>query len=324
MKHLNRGAGILAVVIASASCSGPQATSGAKSPGVILTTFQPLYSFTSKVVEGSPCLKVVNLAPRNLGPHEFNLEDPVHGDKCREAARGAVAVVTLRSLPVAPAFDRIYPWCRRENIRIVEIDPSVSWDSSVPKLALLEDPEDTASSAGRINSVEVTNPNPHVWLSLSHAIKLIEGIERDIAALDPDHAALCRRNADSFQKELRTLKADVERKLAAADRLSVVTLTEGFPYLTSDLGIQVVDYILSPKDAAQVTARIKASGARVVLAEEAPDAATVQAIAAAGARVVVLSTLEEGWGEGDRLDSDGYLKGMKDNLRKLVEALLAK
>jgi ABC-type Zn uptake system ZnuABC Zn-binding protein ZnuA len=312
---------LLAMTLTLASCSAAKAAPPPRSPGVILTTFQPLYSFASKVVEGSPCLAVLNLAPRNQGPHDFNLEDPAQGVKCRDAVRGALAVVTLRSLPVAPAFDRIYPWCRKENIRIVEIDPAVSWDASVPKLPLLEDPEDSASSAGRSAPVEVMNPNPHVWLSVSHAIRLVEGIVRDVCALDPDHAALYQRNADSFQKELRSLKAEAERKLADVDRLSLVTLTEGFPYLTSDLGIQVLDYILSPKDAAQVTARVKASGARVVLAEEAPDAPTTQAIAAAGARLVVLSTLEEGWGEGDRVDPDGYLKGMKENLRKLVEAL---
>jgi ABC-type Zn uptake system ZnuABC Zn-binding protein ZnuA len=324
MKLLRRAGWLQATALALASCSAAPTAPESKSPGVILTTFQPLYSFASKVVEGSPCLKVVNLAPRSLGPHEFNLEDPAQGGKCREAVRGALAVVTLRSLPVAPAFDRIYPWCRKENIRIVEIDPAVSWDSSIPRLPLLEDPEDTAASAGRIAPLEVTNPNPHVWLSLSHAIRLVEGIVRDVCALDPDHAALYRRNADSYQKELRSLKAEYERKLADVDRLSLVTLTEGFPYLTSDLGIQVVDYILSPKDAAQLSARLKASGAHVVLAEETPDAPTTQAITAAAGRLVVLSTLEEGWGEGDRIDPDGYLKGMKENLKKLAEALHAK
>jgi hypothetical protein len=37
--------------------------------------------------------------------------------------------------------------------------------------------------------------------------------------------------------------------------------------------------------------------------------------------VVVLRTLEAGWGEGERVEADGYLMGMKDNLKKLAGAL---
>ena len=100
------------------------------------------------------------------------------------------------------------------------------------------------------------HPNPHVWLSLGHAIRLVEAIARDVSALDPERGTLYRANASKFQAELRALKTDAERKLAGVDQLAVAALTEGFPYLTSDLGIAVLDYLLEPRGASEVAERV--------------------------------------------------------------------
>lgn len=323
-----RSARLVAVLLSLAACAGPGPERGPSAPAaappsrrLILTTFQPLYSFSVKVVEGSPCLDVVNLAPRGQGPHDFHIEEPEHAARCRDFVHRAEAVVTLRSLPLAPASERVYAWCRRENVRIVEIDPAVCWDPGAPRLPLIPDPEDTARARERGGARGGVLPNPHVWLSLSHAVRLVERIAVDAAALDPDHAALYRENAARFEKALRGLKAEYERKLAGVDSPAVAALTEGFPYLTADFGIDVVDYILKPKGPEEVAARVRAAGVKVVLAEEPPAPEVARAVAAAGARVVVLTTIEEGWGTGDALDPDGYLNAMRANLEALLQAL---
>lgn len=291
---------------------------------LVLTSFQPLYSLASTVVEGSPCLEVVNLAPRARGPHDFDLDDPAQAGRCRDLARRAEAVVTLRSLPLAPAFDRLYPWCRRENIRIVEIDPAAAWDPAAPGLPLIPNPADSARAreAAREGApVRDAAPNPHVWLSLTHAAQLAEGIARDEAALDPDHAALYRANAARLARALRGLKAAYEKRFAEIESLRVVALTEGFPYLTADFGIDVADYILSPKGPREIAERVRAAGVKAALAEEPPAPDVARAVEEAGAAVVVLTTIEEGWGEGESLDPDGYLKAMRENLERLHRAL---
>lgn len=309
---------VFALATALGSCSTPPEGPAGSQTRLVLTTFQPTFSFASAVLKGSTALEAVNLAPPNLGPHEFVIDDPAHRERCRGLVRRADAVVTLRSLPVAPAFGRVYPWCRRENVRIVEIDPSVTWDGSAPKLALIPNPEDSAKG-GSAGAGEPA-PNPHVWLSLTHAGRLVEALALDVIALDPARTSLYRANADSFERELRRLKSEFERLLI--DASPVAALTEGFPYLCADFGIDVADYLLEPRGPADITARIKAARVKVVLAEDPPLKEVADAVAAAGARVVVLTTLEEGW-EG-RLESDGYLKGMRSNLSKLVEAFRAK
>jgi ABC-type Zn uptake system ZnuABC Zn-binding protein ZnuA len=306
-----------ALLFMLAGCSAAGGGETGRGEALVLTTFQPTYSFAWQVALGSPALRVVNLAPRSKGPHEFSLDDPETGAASRELVRRAAAVVTLRSLPVSPAMDRVYPWCRNENIRIVEIDPAVTWDPGKPRLALVADPEDSALSAKAGESERP--PNPHVWLSLSHAVRMVERIAEDFGRLDPDHAELYARNADRYEKALRALKAEFDARLSGAD--SVAALTEAFPYLTADFGIPVADYLLAEMTPEQATARIRRAGVRVVLAEEAPEPALARAVKQAGARIVVLRTLETGWGEGEALDPGGYLKGMRANLEKLAHAV---
>jgi ABC-type Zn uptake system ZnuABC Zn-binding protein ZnuA len=285
---------------------------------VILTTFQPLFSFARAVVAGDPGVEVWNLAPRKEGPHDFNLDDPAVGARCRPIVEKAEAVITLRSLPVAPAFDRLYPWCRVANLRIVEIDPSAQWEVGTPRLPLIADPPDTARARERGEAKGPVPPNPHIWLSLSHAVRLVERISNDIVTLDPTHRRFYWANTARYQARLRALKAEFEKRLAGADR--VATLTEAFPYLTADFGLGVADYILEPKDSAEVGERVRAAKVKVVLAEGEPEAKVRAAVEQAGAKVVVLRTLEAGWGEGERVEPDGYLRGMRDNLEKLAGA----
>lgn len=309
---------ILTLGLASCASTSPEASGTGKR--LVLTSFQPTYSFTSWVLTGSSVYEVVNLAPPELGPHEFVIDSPDHVNRCRNLLERADAVVTLRGLPVAPAFARLYPWCRREKIRIIEIDPSVTWDAETPKLALIPNPEDSAKAVPAGLPDGERAPNPHVWLSLSHAVRMIEAIARDVMLLDPSNAALYRRNADRAEHKLRLLKAEFEGKLV--DAPPVAALTEGFPYLCSDFGIDVADYLLEPRGPAQITSRIKAARVRVVLAEEPPEKSILEAVSAAGAKVVVLTTLEEGW--GGKLEVDGYLEGMRSNLNLLVEAFRAR
>ena len=87
------------------------------------------------------------------------------------------------------------------------------------------------------------------------------------------------------------------------------------------LDLHVADYLLGVQDAAEVQRRVQASGARVALAEEEPSPELRAAVERAGARIVVLSTLEHGHGNGPRLDPQGYLLGMRENLEALYRAL---
>ena len=303
---------LLALVLAVAARGAPPAQ-------LVLTSFQPLYSFACAVAKGSAGIEVQNLAPRALGPHDFKVDAPEHAARCRALVQRATALLTLRTVGVAPEFDRLYPWSRELNVRIVEVDPLATWKPGATKLPLIADPPDTARAREAGKPRDRIN-NPHVWLSLSHAIAMVGAVAHDFALLDPPNAALYAANAAAYQDQLRELRRDASARLQEADD-RVASLTEGFPYLTADLGLEVADYILDPKSDAEISARVKAAAVRVVLAEEPPAKNVAAAVEAAGAKVVVLSTLEEGWGTGDALSAGGYLEAMRANVERLAGAI---
>lgn len=292
---------------------------------LILTSFQPLYSWAVALAgedqEGDHGeFEVLNLAPRSLGPHDYDPWSPEHRTRFEDAVRAATALVTLRSVSLAEHFDSLYARARAANVRIVEIDLAAPLLPDLPRLALIPEPQDGAAACAATGGASGA-PNPHLWLSLSHAALMVEHLARDLGALDPSRAVAYRVRSERYRRRLLDLRAAALERLAALQWTEVAALTEGFPYLTADLGIQVVDYVIDPIAPAELEGRLRRSGARVVLAEEPPPPETEAAIGAAGAVLVVLRTLEEGYGEGSALQPDGYYLGMQENLERLVAAL---
>ena len=299
----------------------PAGERGTRSAGVegrkeieVVATFLPLYAFAAAVAEGSGKIGVTRLAPPEVGPHEYDPERAPYRAPFVEEMRRARAIVTLRTLSLAPRFDRLYPLARRENIYIVEIDPAASWLPDVPRLPLMAEPVDSRHGAA------AEGVNPHIWLSLSHAALLVDRIGRDFAALDREDAGRYRRNAARYRRMLWKLRAAYAAKFARLDPPVIVSLTEGFPYLTADLGLEIADYILAPRSVEEIGERIEAAGAGVVLAEAPPAGAVRREIEARGARLLLLDTLEKGGTAAPDMGEDPYLSGMRRNLDALYAA----
>lgn len=287
-------------------------------PRLVLTSFQPLYSLAWEVARGSPGLRVENLAPPDLGPHDFDVTDPALARRYR----AATALVTLRRLHLAASFDQLYPAGRRHNIYLVELDPLQTWTPGASAMRFLPNPRDGRRHPGAAPPGD--GWNPHVWLSLSHAARMGESLAGDFAALDPGQADRYRGNAASLARRLLGLRDRTLARLAPLEAPELVSLTEGFPYLTADLDLPVLDYVLAPADATEVEQRVRAAGVRVVLAEQPPAADVLRAVARAGARLVVLDTIERGTaGRAGGLDPRGYELAMRRNLDRLYRALAA-
>ncbi|RME53792.1 MAG: zinc ABC transporter substrate-binding protein [Deltaproteobacteria bacterium] len=307
---------VFAALLALTGQGGPKGTIEPGEEIEILTTFQPLFSFATAVAAGSPRIRVTNLAPPGVGPHEYDPRAEAFHPAFAEAVRGAAAIVTLRTVSLSPLFDLLYPLARREKIYIVEIDPAARWTPEEPRLPFLRNPVDSRHG----EPTEVINP--HLWLSLSIAAILVERMGEEFAALDPGNGARYRENAARYAGRLRKLRALYAVKFSELDLPPIVALTEAFPYLTTDFDLAVTDYILSPRSPQEVGERIEQARARIVLAESPPPEEVRRIVAAQGARLCILDTLEKGRGTGNDLDPAGYLEGMTENLEKLYRAIV--
>ncbi|MGM0444315.1 MAG: hypothetical protein ACQEQV_09025, partial [Fibrobacterota bacterium] len=88
--------------------------------------------------------------------------------------------------------DALFPRVREKNIRVVELDPSLSLRKGTPRPARL--------------SLPSGKTNPFIWLSATNTAYMIKSLARDLVALNPADSAQIGTNRDSLMKNLRTLQ----------------------------------------------------------------------------------------------------------------------
>jgi len=194
-------------------------------------------------------------------------------------ATDADAVIGLRSLW---ADDPLYPISRRSNIRIVEVDAARPVDGALPGIAVQPD-----------NKVEGLNSQP--WLSSNNMGRMADVMAADLVRLAPEAKPAIEANLAALKQRLLKFSADSEARLAGADNLSVMSLSDHFGYLIGGLNLELIgidarpDAEWTPDALKQLGATLKENDVAVVLHHRQPSDAVKAVIAEAGSRLVVLS-----------------------------------
>ena len=194
------------------------------------------------------------------------------------AAARADAVVGLRS--VWPA-DPLYPLARRVNVRVVEIDAARPLD-------------------GTVTGVTTRADAPFPWLGIANAGRMADIVAADLRRLYPAEDATIAANLARVKRSLLEVSAHAAQALVAAPDPSVAALSDRFSYLAADLGLEVRrvwaldDRDWTPTQLSELTAWLRREDIPVVLHHREPAAPIVEAVAAGGAKLVVLDTLEKG------------------------------
>lgn len=261
--------------------------------GLVNTTFaadsaKPLHVLASLPITyglGEVLLKgtQVNLeraAPANLpGSRQSAYFTGRGAPALAKLATDADAVIGVRSLW---ADDSLYPISRRSNIRIVEIDAARPVDGALPGIAVQPD-----------NKVDGLNSQP--WLSSNNMGRMADVMAADLVRLAPTAKPTIEANLAALKQRLLKFSADSEARLASADNLSVMSLSEHFGYLIGSLNLELIgvdarpDTEWTPEALKQLTATLKDNDVAVVMHHRQPSDAVKAAIAESGSRLVVLS-----------------------------------
>ncbi|WP_223483849.1 metal ABC transporter substrate-binding protein [Pseudomonas sp. A-RE-19] len=191
----------------------------------------------------------------------------------------ADAVIGLRSLW---PDDPLYPNARRSNIRIIEIDAARPVDGALPGIAVQPG-----------SKVDGLNSQP--WLASNNMGRMADVMAADLVRLAPAAKPKIDANLAALKQRLLKLSADSESRLANADNLSVMSLSDHFGYLIGGLNLELVgldarpDAEWTPEALTQLGATLKANDVAVVLHHRQPSDAVKTVIAGAGSRLVVLS-----------------------------------
>ncbi|HGM5551859.1 TPA: metal ABC transporter substrate-binding protein [Pseudomonas putida] len=213
-------------------------------------------------------------------------------------ATDADAVIGIRSLW---ADDPLYPIARRSNIRIVEVDAARPVDGALPGIAVQP-------------GLKVDGLNSQPWLASNNMGRMADVIATDLVRLAPSAKPKIEANLAALKQRLLKLSADSEARLAEADNLSVLSLSDHFGYLIGSLNLELIGQDPRPdsewtvQELKQLTATLKDNDVALVLHHRQPSEAVKAAIAESGSHLLVLST--------DAEDPVAELEGNVDLLLK--------
>ncbi|MFC3939017.1 metal ABC transporter substrate-binding protein [Pseudomonas gingeri NCPPB 3146 = LMG 5327] len=218
----------------------------------------------------------------------------------QKLASNADAVIGLRSLW---PDDPLYPMARRSNVRIVEVDAARPVDGSLPGIAV---------QPGQ--GVDGLNSQP--WLSSNNLGRMADVIAADLVRLAPEAKPKIESNLATLKQRLLKLSADSETRLAKADNLSVVSLSERFNYLVGGLNLDLIevdarsDEQWTPEALAKLGETLKDAEVKVVLDHRQPPEAVKSTISQAGSTLLVLDT-----------EGSDPLTGLQDSINQVLATL---
>jgi ABC-type Zn uptake system ZnuABC Zn-binding protein ZnuA len=245
----------------------------------VLASLPITYGLGEVLLKGTD-VKLERAAPDNLpGSRQTAYFTGRGAPALAKLATDADAVIGLRSLW---PDDPLYPISRRSNIRIIEVDAARPVDGALPGIAVQPD-----------NKVDGLNSQP--WLASNNMGRMADVMAADLVRLAPTAKPAIEANLATLKQRLLKLSADSEARLAAADNLSVMSLSDHFGYLIGGLNLELVgldarpDAEWTPEALKALAATLKDNDVAVVLHHRQPSESVKAVIAEAGSRLVVLS-----------------------------------
>ena len=269
----------------------------------VLTSIQSVYSIVKNITKDSD-IEVYSIFDSDVSM-DYGKSAFDNSDLDLSSAKEAVAVVD-----VAKVWnnDYLYEYARRKNIRIVEIDASYSFSGNdYLSLSLL--------------NYKNGDRNPYVWMSFQNVIKMANIVADDLSELFPENSKIIEKNLTKFSQEIKEIENGYLEKTLTLNSLSVITLTENLDYLFNDLNI-----FFNYTDSNEVTVKnvseiMKRNNSKIFISDRWIKKEIINEIEKKGGKFLVLDTFNIPRELDGKMDPDGYLKGMKENMEKLVEAM---
>ena len=269
----------------------------------VLTSIQSVYSIVKNITKDSD-IEVYSIFDSDVSM-DYGKSAFDNSDLDLSSAKEAVAVVD-----VAKVWnnDYLYEYARRKNIRIVEIDASYSFSGNdYLSLSLL--------------NYKNGDRNPYVWMSFQNVIKMANIVADDLSELFPENSKIIEKNLTKFSQEIKEIENGYLEKTLTLSSLSVITLTENLDYLFNDLNI-----FFNYTDSNEVTVKnvseiMKRNNSKIFISDRWIKKEIINEIEKKGGKFLVLDTFNIPREVDGKMDPDGYIKGMKENMEKLVEAM---
>ncbi|MDO5739719.1 MAG: metal ABC transporter substrate-binding protein [Ornithinimicrobium sp.] len=275
----------------------------------IAASFYPLEYLTSRIA-GDHAV-VTTLTGPGVEPHEVELSPRVVG-----SLSSTDLVVYARGLQ--PAVD--------SAVDGQAADHQLDVNTAINLLRLEGDGTEETQAHEGDDGHDHGNVDPHFWLDPTLYQKVGASIERELATLDPAHAADYEANLADLSRDLTALDKDYVEGLASCASRTLVTTHQAFGYLAHRYDLHEIsitglapDTEPSPGRLAEVTAQIRDQGVTTVFTEPLLSDVVARTVAAeTGTGVLILDPVE---GLTSSSAGTDYLQIMRANLSSLREGL---
>jgi len=291
---------ILIFMLSFLSACGSQAVNNEKGRAAapdavtLATTFYPLYIEAANITKDIPGVRLINIAPPTTGClHDYQL-NPEDLKKMSEAD-----ILVINGAGMETFTDKIV--------------------SQLPELKIIDASRDIPLIKG-----EGDEYNPHVWVSITNAIKQVRNIGEQLAILDPDRAVQYTANTDVYAAKLADLRARMHQVIDNAGGKDIITFHEAFPYFAQEFNLNIIAVIErepgaepSAAELSETIKIIKETGTKVIFTEPQYPARSAETIAReTGIKLYMLDPAVTG-----AMEPDAYLNIMEKNMDILKEAL---
>ena len=267
----------------------------------IVTSFYPMYISTINVTKDIPGVKVVNLTKPIIGClHDYQMSP----DDMKTLSSADVFVVNGAGME--SFMEKVMK--ERKDLKVIEASRGIE---------LISEKSDHGDHSHE-------SSNPHVWVSVSLAMKQVANIAEGLASADPKNADKYMANAKTYLEKLVALKKKMHEALDGAKNKRIVTFHEAFPYFAKEFGFEIAAVIErepgsepNAKELAETIENVRKTGIKFLFTEPQYPAKCAEIIAReTGAKVYILDPVVTG-----SMEADAYIKIMERNLETLRKAL---
>ncbi len=261
----------------------------------IVTSFYPIYVEVANIAHDVPGVKVINMTKPQTGClHDYSLTPA----DLKTLERASVFVVNGAGME--SFMNKVIE--AQKDLKIIEASKGIEL----------------------IKGDDEEGDNPHVWVSITDAIKQVENIAGELAEIDNKNAEKYKENARVYIEKLEALKKKMHDGLGDVSNKDIVTFHEAFPYFAKEFNLNIVSVIErepgsspTPKELEETINIIKAANIKALFAEPQYSTHAAETIAReTGAKVY---TLDPGVTGDGSLNS--YIDAMEKNYNTLKEAL---
>jgi zinc transport system substrate-binding protein len=236
----------------------------------VVTTIFPLYDFARQV--GREKIEVNLLLPPGVEAHAFEPR-PADIKRIQDAD-----IFLFTNKAMEPWVGGLLKGIDIRSLAIVDTSQGIT-------LLQRTDDHDAEEHARADDS---GNADPHIWLDLTNAMKMVDTIASQFIAKDPRYRHFYVKNADEYKKKLEELDKKYKNTLShCKNRVIFHAGHFAFGYLTKRYGITYVsaykgfspDAEPTPRTLIEITKNVRKSGVKYIYYEElsAPRIAEVVA-----------------------------------------------